>query len=218
MSDDRLCYWCHKPLPPLPEDATYMDEINHYIHNACRDERDDNNRHMDQLRAGIAGGTIDSIPESVRQAVLDRIKSLGFSRRCPCLYDSDYGFQGYASHSYSNGDDDVDDYDERNSVTDCKLCGGSGSYDPLPALLDFTDDKAAEAWICEELPRSSGPCDHWTGFPEAGWYYDALGYNRVGKGPVRGVTLYNPDLMAGGVITWLEIADLFRPSVQSRLF
>jgi hypothetical protein len=32
------------------------------------------------------------------------------------------------------------------------------------------------------------------------------------------VTLYNPDLMAGGVITWLEIADLFRPSVQSRLF
>jgi hypothetical protein len=47
---------------------------------------------------------------------------------------------------------------------------------------------------------------------------DALGYNSVGKGPVRGVTLYNPDLMLGGVITWLGIADLFRPRVQSSLF
>jgi hypothetical protein len=160
----------------------------------------------------------DSIPDVVRQAVLDRIKSSGFSRRCPCLYDTDYGFQGYESHSYSNGADEVDDYDERNSVNDCELCSGSGSYDPLPRLLEMTDDKAAEAWIAEELPRSAGPCDHWIGFPERGWYYDALGYNRVGKRPVRGVTLYNPDLMAGSVITWLDISDLFRPRVQSSLF
>jgi hypothetical protein len=32
------------------------------------------------------------------------------------------------------------------------------------------------------------------------------------------VTLYNPDLMLGGVVSWLEIADLFRPRVQSSLF
>jgi hypothetical protein len=94
----------------------------------------------------------------------------------------------------------------RNSVDGCELCTGSGNYDPLPKLLELTDDKAAKAWIAEELRRSSGPCDHWPGFPEGGWYYDALGYNRVGKGgPARGVTLYNPDLMAGGVITWLEM-------------
>ena len=107
-------------------------------------------------------------PDVVRQAVLDRIKTSGFSRRCPCLYDPEHGFQGYESHSYSNGEDEVDDYDERNSVKDCELCGGSGNYDPLPKLLELTDDKAAEAWIVEELPRSSGPCDHWTGLPGGG--------------------------------------------------
>jgi hypothetical protein len=52
-SESRLCYWCREPLPRLPEDASYVDEINHYIHDACRDERDDNNRRMEQLRAGI---------------------------------------------------------------------------------------------------------------------------------------------------------------------
>lgn len=218
MTEAKLCYWCHQTLPPLSEDATYVDEINHYIHDECREERDDNNRRMDELRSGIVAGTIDSIPDVVRQAVLDRIKASGFSRRCPCLYDSDYGFQGYQSHTYSNRDDEVDDYDERNSVDDCDLCAGLGSYDPLAKLLELTDDKAAEAWISEELPRSSGPCDHWTGFPQAGWYYDALGYNRVGKGPLRGVTLYNPELMQGGVISWLEIDDLFRPRAQSSLF
>jgi hypothetical protein len=218
MSEAKLCYWCHEPLLPLPEDATYVDEINHYAHDACLGERDECNRRLDQLRAGIVDGSIDSIPDVVRQSVLDRIKASGFSRRCPCLYDSDYGFQGYESHSYSNGDDDEVDYDERNSVKDCELCDGSGTYDPLPKLLDLTDDKAAETWIVEELPRSSGPCDHWTGFPAEGWYYDTLGYNRSGKGSVRGVTLYNPEQMLGGVISWLEIADLFRPRVQSSLF
>lgn len=218
MSETKLCYWCHEPLPPLPEDASYVDEINHYIHDGCREERDENNRRMEELRLGIVEGKIDSIPDVVREAVLDRIQASGFSRRCPCVYDPYYGFRGYETHSYSNGDDDVDDYDSRNSVKDCELCGGAGNYDPLPKLLELTDDKAAETWISEELPRSSGPCDLWTDFPEEGWYYDALGYNRVGKGPVRGVTLYNPERMQGGVITWLEIADLFRPRVQSSLF
>jgi hypothetical protein len=32
------------------------------------------------------------------------------------------------------------------------------------------------------------------------------------------VTLYNPGRMLGGVITWLEIADLFRPRAQTILF
>ena len=214
----EVFYWCHEPLPPLPEDASYVDEINHYAHEECLEERDQRNRRMDLLRAGIVDGSIDSIPDVVREAVLDRIKTSGFARRCPCLYDSDYGFQGYQSHSYAIDDDEMDDYDERNSVKGCGLCNGSGNYDPLPQLLELTDDKAAEAWIVDELPRSSGPCDRWRGFPEKGWYYDALGYNRVGKGPVRGVTVYNPDAMLGGVISWLEIADLFRPRVQASLF
>jgi len=101
----KLCYWCHEPLPPLREDASYVDEINDYIHDECRDERDDTNRRMEQLRAGIADGSIDSIPDVVRQAVLARIKDLGFSRRCPCLYDTEHGFQAYESHSYGSAED-----------------------------------------------------------------------------------------------------------------
>ena len=212
------CYWCHEPLPPLSEDATYVDEINHYAHDECLAERDERNRRMDQLRAGIVEGSIDSIPDVVHQAVLDRIKASGFSRRCPCLYDPEHGFQGYQSHSYSNGNDEVDDYDARNSVEGCELCVGSGTYDPLPQLLQLNDERDAAAWVAKELPKSAGPCDLWTGFPEQGWHYEALGYHRNSKGAVRGVTVYNPDGRLGGVISWLEIADLFRPRVQSSLF
>jgi hypothetical protein len=32
------------------------------------------------------------------------------------------------------------------------------------------------------------------------------------------VTLYNPDLMLGGVISWAEIAEIFRPRGQPGLF
>ncbi len=217
MSADKLCYWCREALPPLPEDASYVDEINHYIHDACRAERDEKNRRMEELRAGIADGSIDSIPDEVREFVVNRIKSSGFSRRCPCLYDPDHGFQGYETHSF-DGRDEVDEYDVRNTLDGCELCGGSGTYDPLPQLLELNDDAEAERWVAEELPRGSGPCDHWTGFPDPGWFYDALGYNRHGKGEVRGVTVYNPDGMGGGVITWSEICDLFRPRVQTCLF
>ncbi len=217
MTNDKLCYWCHEPLPPLPEDASYVDEINHYIHDECRSARDENNRRVEDLRVGISEGAIDFIPDAILRFVLDRIKSQGFSRRCPCLYDPDHGFKGYETHSFGS-DDDVGDDDVRNSVEGCELCGGSGNHDPSPQLLELTDDQAAERWVAEKLPRSSGPCDLWAGFPEAGWYYDALGYDRVGKGPVRGVTLYNPEQMLGGVITWSKIADLFRPRVQSSLF
>lgn len=222
----ELCCWCHELLPPLPEDATYMDEINHYIHDECRQERDENNRRVEELRLGIFEGTIDSIPDAVRRFFLDRINSQGFSRRCPCLYDPDHGFKGYETHSLGS-DDDVDDCDVRNSVDGCELCGGSGTYDPLPNLLELVDDKDAECWVAEELPKSAGPCDHWTGFPEQGWYYDALGYDPAGgsapsnprnRSRARGITVYNPDRMLGGVISWLEIADLFRPRAQSSLF
>lgn len=217
MTEPKLCYWCHEPLPALTEDASYVDEINHYIHDECRDERDESNRRVEELRARIADGSTDSIPDVVRKAVLDRIKTAGFSRRCPCLYDAEFGFQGYGTHSFT-GDDDVDDYDARNSVDGCELCGGSGTHDPLPQLLELTDDAAAARWVAEELPRSSGPCDLWTGFPERGWYYDALGYNRHSKGKCNGVTVYNPYRMLGGVVDWSEIAELFRPRVQSSLF
>jgi hypothetical protein len=217
MTEIKVCYWCHEPLPPLSEDASYVDEINHYIHDECRHERDENNRRVEELRVGISEGAIDSIPDAVRRFVLDRMESQGFSRRCPCLYDPDHGFEGYETHSFGR-DDEAYDYDVRNSVEGCELCGGSGSHDPLPQLLELTDDQAAERWVAEELPRSSGPCDFWTGFPEAGWYYDALGYNRYGKGRCNGVTLYNPDRMLGGVITWTEITASFRPRVQTTLF
>lgn len=102
MTERKLCYWCHEPLPPLPEDASYVDEINHYAHEVCLEERDERNRRMDQLRSGIVDGSIESIPDAVSQAVLDRIKTSGFSRRCPCLYDPEFGFQGYESHSFSD--------------------------------------------------------------------------------------------------------------------
>lgn len=165
---------------------------------------------------GISEGTIDSITDAVRRFVLNRIKSQGFSRRCPCLYDTAHGCQGYETHSFGS-DDDCDDY-VRNGVEGCELCGGSGNHDPLSQLLELTNDQAAERWVAEELPRGSGPCDLWPGFPESGWHYDALGYNRHGKGGVRGVTVYNPEQMLGGVISRLEIADLFRLRVQSSLF
>ena len=211
---EKLCYWCHEELPALPEDASYVDEINHYIHDECREERDERNRRLDELRLSIVDGSTDSIPDVVRQAVLDRIKMLGFERRCPCLYDPDFGFKGYDLRL----DDEECDLDEQNSVAGCALCGGTGKHDRVPELVSLTDDKKAAAWVAEHFTKSSGPCDRWSDFPEKGWYCDALGYNRVGKGSVRGVTVYNPDRMQGGVITWLEIADLFRPRVQSSLF
>ncbi len=130
-SNEQALYWCHEPLPSLDEDASYVDEINHYIHDECREERDDRNRRREELRVGIADGSIDTIPDEIRTFVLERIKSQGFSRCCPCLYDSDYGFHGYEPHSFG-GDDDIDDYDVRNSVGDCEPCGASGNYDPLP--------------------------------------------------------------------------------------
>ena len=213
MSEAKLCYWCHEPLPLLPEDATYVDEINHYMHEHCREGRDDGNRRTEELRAGIADGTIDCIPQAVRRFVLERIERLGFARRCPCLYDPAHGFTGHDPPSSDEEDPDV-----TNSIDGCELCGGTGKYDPLPKLVALTDDQAAERWVVHELPKSAGSCDHWTGFPEEGWYYDALGYNRHGKGAVRGVALYNPNRMLGGVITWAEIADLFRPRMQSSLF
>ena len=205
------CYWCHDALPPLPEDASYVDEVNHYIHESCREQRDDQSSRREELLTGIAERAIESIPDVVRAAVLDRIKRLGFSRRCPCLYDEAHGFRGYDSHDFGSDDSE-------NAIVACTLCGGSGTFDPLPQLLELPDDNAAFAWVEQELPKSAGPCDLWTGFPEKGWHYEALGFHRKGKGAVRGVTLYNLDQMTGGVITWLEIADLFRPRVQSSLF
>ncbi len=57
-----------------------------------------------------------------------------------------------------------------------------------------------------------------TGFPEEGGTTTPLGYNRHGNGGVGGVTVYSPQRMLGGVITWAEIAETFRPRKQSSLF
>jgi hypothetical protein len=51
-----------------------------------------------------------------------------------------------------SGDDDEVDYDARNSVNGCELCDGSGTYDPLPKLLELTDDEAAERWVADRAP------------------------------------------------------------------
>ncbi|MDP8932144.1 MAG: hypothetical protein M3O70_27140 [Actinomycetota bacterium] len=69
----------------VPEDAGYVERINHYIHDACRKDRHEHNRRMEELRSGMADGSIDSIPDGVRGFVLERMTSGGFSRRCPCI-------------------------------------------------------------------------------------------------------------------------------------
>jgi hypothetical protein len=46
----------------------------------------------------------------------------------------------------------------------------------------------------------------------------SLGYQRHGGSSVRGVLVYSPDRMLGGVITWSGIAERFRPRTLLRLF
>ena len=152
---EKACYWCHEPLPPLPEDALYVDEINHYIHDDCRDARDDLNRRRDELEGRVAEGS-DDLPQHIRTAILDLLAARGFERRCPCLYDPEHGFQGYRSHSYDY-DEDREDYDSFNAVPSCELCAGSGTHDPLPELLGISDDSAAARWVEEHIQRGAGP-------------------------------------------------------------
>ena len=209
MTGEKSCYWCHEPLPPLPDDATYVDEINHYIHDDCRDARDELNRRRDELERRVAEG-LDNIPTEVRERMLTWFEERGFARRCPCLYDPAFGFKGYRSHTW--GDEDELDYDARNAIPRCRLCSGTGTHDPLPELLELRDDAAAARWVEEHLPKGAGPTRI------EGWYYSALGYARTSKKTPAGVTLFNYDTMQGGTIAWLELADRFRPRTQSSLF
>ena len=62
---------------------------------------------------------------------------------------------------------------------------------------------------CTQL-RSVRPLD---GLPRELLVLRRAGLNRHGSGKCGGVTVYNPERMHGGVITWAEIADLFRPRV-----
>ena len=66
----RYCYRCHEPLPPLPEDASYVETINHYIHEECREERDESNRRMDQFARQhslrIESPTVDELASARR--------------------------------------------------------------------------------------------------------------------------------------------------------
>lgn len=57
------------------------------IYDARRDQSDEKNRSMEQLRADIGDGSIDSILDNLRGFVLDPLKTEGFCRRCPCLLD-----------------------------------------------------------------------------------------------------------------------------------
>lgn len=216
MTETKLCYWCHEPLPPLPEDASYVEEINHVIHVDCKDARDTFNRRRDELEGRVAEGS-DDLPGHIRVAILDLLAARGFEGRCPCLYDPEHGFQRYATHRYDY-DEETDDHHSLNAVPNCELCRGSGTHDALPELLAIRDDAAAARWVEEHIQRGAGPCDHWRGFREGGWYYNALSYSRSSKSKPSGVMVFNYDLMLGGTITYAEIAERFRPRVQSSLF
>ncbi len=82
----------------------------------------------------------------------------------------------------------------------------------MPELVALRDDLAAAAWVAEHFSRGSGPAGI------DGWYYNALSYTRHSEKTPGGVRLYNYDTMEGGTLTWLEIADRFRPRTQSSLF
>ena len=209
MEHARYCTWCHQPLPALADDASYVDELNHTMHDPCREEQDAFLANRDTLWASIAAGTADPIPAAVREGYLAGLRDAGLVRRCPCLYDPDHGFRGYDSHGWdrANGRD----YDECNAVTGCSLCGGTGRHDRLPELLAIHDDTAAADWIKDKILLGAGPLR-----AHEGWYYSTL--ERFDGRRADGVVLYSVDLMQGGVIAWRDVAEVFRPRVQPSFF
>lgn len=209
MEHARYCTWCHQPLPPLADDASHVDELNHTMHDPCREGRDHFLESRDVLWAAIAAESADPIPAAVRESYLAGILDAGLVRRCPCLYDPDYGFQGYDSHSWDRTDGR--DYDEHNAIPGCPLCAGTGRHDRLPELLVIHDDTAAATWIQDKIWLGAGPLR-----AHEGWYYSTL--ERFDDRRVEGVVLYNVDLMQGGVIAWRDIAEVFRPRVQQSFF
>lgn len=203
------CTWCHEPLATLPEGVSYVDELNHTMHDSCREERDVFLKNRDDLLAAIAAGRADPIPAAVREAYLAGIREAGLVRRCPCLHDPDHGFRGYDSHSW--GRTDGRDYDERNAIPACTLCAGTGRHDRLPELLAIHDDTTAATWIKDKILLGAGPLR-----AREGWYYSTL--ERFDDRRVEGVVLYNVDLMHGGVIAWRDVVEVFRPRVQQSFF
>ena len=209
MEHARYCTWCHQPLPALADDASYLDELNDTMHDPCREEQDSFLANRDALWTSIAAGTANPIPAAVRETYLAGLRSEGLVRRCPCLYDPDHGFRGYDSHSWDR--DDGRDYDERNAISGCPLCGGTGRHDRLPELLAIHDDTTAACWIKDKILLGAGPLR-----AHDGWYYSTL--ERFDGRRVDGVVLYNVELMQGGVIAWRDVAEIFRPRVQQSFF
>lgn len=203
------CTWCHEPSAALPKNAGYVAELNHTMHDDCREGRDVFLANRDLLMASIADETADAVPPAIRAAYLAGVREAGLVRRCPCLYDLHHGFRGYDSHSR---DRTVGrDHDERNAIPGCPLCAGTGRHDRLPELLAIHDDATAADWIKDKILLGAGPLR-----PHDGWYYSTL--ERSGGRPVDGVVLYNVALMQGGVIAWSDVAELFRPRVQQSFF
>ncbi|MDQ3954500.1 MAG: hypothetical protein M3285_03000 [Actinomycetota bacterium] len=130
-------------------------------------------------------------------------------RHCPCLYDPAHGFRGYDSHV--RGADGLD-YDERNTLPGCPLCDGSGGHDPLPDLLAITDDGAAARWVRDHIWQATGPLRG-----AEGWHHSFVRLLAIDV-PTDGVVLYNVVLMQGSVLSWGEIAEVFRPRSQQSLF
>ena len=208
---ERVCYctWCDEPLPPLADDASYVEELNHTIHDHCRVDRDAFLENRDLLMTSIAAGTAAPIPAAVREVYLEGVRDAGLVRRCPCLWDPEHGFRGYDDTSWERGDGC--DYDEHHALAGCPLCTGTGRHDRLPELLAIQYDEAAARWIKDRILLGAGPLR-----ADEGWYYSTL--ERFAGRPVEGVVLYNMGLMQGGVITWRDIAEVFRPRAQQRFF
>ncbi|MDQ3964624.1 MAG: hypothetical protein M3277_12060 [Actinomycetota bacterium] len=209
MGHRSYCAWCHEPLPALPEDASYVDELNHTMHDHCRKDQNAFLENRDLLMASIADATADPMPVAIRVAYLESVRDAGLVRRCPCLYDLDHGFRGYASHSWDRADGR--DYDARNAVPGCPLCAGTGRHDRLPELLTIKDDAVAAHWIKDKILLGAGPLRG-----HGGWYHSTL--ERSGGRRVDGVVLYNVTLLQGGIIAWMDVAEVFRPRVQQSFF
>ena len=209
MEHPSYCTWCHDPLPTRSEEASYVDALNHTMHDDCREERDAFLENRDLLMTSIAEDTADPVPVAICETYLAGVRDAGLVRRCPCLYDFDHGFRGYDSRSWDRSDGR--DYDARNAIPGCALCAGTGQHDCLPELLAIHDDTAAAHWIKNKILLGAGPLR-----PHEGWYYSTL--ERFDGRWVDGVVLYNVALMRGAVVAWRDVAEAFRARVQQSFF
>ena len=139
---EHLCYciWCHEPLPALADDASFVEELNHTIHDHCRVDRDAFLENRDLLMRSIAARIAAPIPTAVRDAYLEGVRDAGLVRRCPCLWAPEHGFRGFDGTSWERGDGRDDDGVRRlpgtssargpGGTIDCRSCSPSKTTRP----------------------------------------------------------------------------------------